>query len=188
MAGLIVPSHRRQKVRHNAHGAGPSGAGYGLYALPSSPRRPSGAAAPAAYQLGAIQPTGQLNVQRYGGSFDEMLAQYAPAVNAAVQQITDPVRQYEKAKARYDNAVARGASASRLRVLAAELAAARQKAEQYALTVESGREWQSGVTRNLWVVTIVGGALVVFIGAAAYRQARRSPKKNPGRRRRSRRR
>ena len=112
------------------------------------------------------------------------LSQYAPAINALVTTVFDPRREAARLRARLADARARGASPTTIHKLEEQLAAVEQMAAERQSTVAEGQAWQQGITRNLWVVTGLGVAGIVLVGAAAYRTGRNAgPRSNPRRRR-----
>lgn len=109
-----------------------------------------------------------------GGGITGLLDQYAPAVNAVVQNLTDPRKDAARLRAALDNARARGASPAKIRRLEEQLKAAEAMVADREASISEGQRWQEGVTRNLWVVTAIGVGVVALLGAATYTTARRS--------------
>lgn len=109
------------------------------------------------------------NLSGYGSGYGDtsvtdLLKEYAPTIQTAVDAITDPVQRAAVYKAQLQNAIARGASASEIRVLQAKLQAAQaairaKSAQQSSLSdlVGSGQVALFGVG-----AVFVAGAIVIL--------------------------
>ena len=95
-----------------------------------------------------------------GGSFLEVLGQYAPVVSDVVGEFTDPCKQASVLAARLQNARAQGLPATRIRVITAKLEAA-----QAACRTKRGEQTVEEGWRNLAAVGIGGVVLVAAAGA-----------------------
>jgi len=141
-------------------------------------RTPSGmAASSAAVNLGALT----LRRGGYGamrvthgpyGDPSAALDKYAPAVTQIAQYFFDPRKQVAGARANLARAIAAGKPEWKIQELRDKLAAVEAIAADRQGAVDEGRAWQSGITRNLWLVSgvVVGLGLLTFAGA--YRVSR----------------
>lgn len=119
--------------------------------------------------------------QEAEASTSDWLSQYAPAINAVVTTVFDPRREAARLRVRLEQARARGASQATIRKLEEQLAVVEQAAMDKQSQVAQGQLWQEGITRNLWVVTGLGVALIGFVGVATWRTGRGARRRNGGR-------
>lgn len=108
-----------------------------------------------------------------GSSITDLLNQYAPVVNSITGSVLDPRRQRANVQAKLDKAIAKGAPQWEIDKYRGQLAALDAQIAEKEASVAEGQAWQSGITRNLWVVTGIGVGVMALVGVAAYRNATR---------------
>lgn len=96
----------------------------------------------------------------------EWVTALAEGAGRYVSAASDPLRQLADAQADLQSALARGATPERIRELRARVDVARVRAQEYAESTQSSREWAA--LGKVLVVSLVG-FVVVATGAVAYR-------------------
>jgi hypothetical protein len=120
------------------------------------------------------------SVGHYGGAYQDsggaggdkilsILDQYAPVIS----QLSDPRVRAARKRAELEKAIARNKPTWKIRKLRHELAALEAMVNDRTDSIDEGKAWQQGITRNLWVVTGIGVAAIVLIGAGVARGGRK---------------
>jgi len=104
-----------------------------------------------------------------GGNILSVLDQYAPVI----AQFSDPRVRASRKRAALEKAIAQNKPAWKIRRLRHELEALQAMVDDRTDSIDAGKDWQDGITRNLWVVTGIGVAAIVLIGAGVVRTSRK---------------